>query len=104
MIVFFVGHDLSYLLFYDAVQKNFLDKKENKFIHLYFRPSAYLYAKFILKKNVIFIPFLGGGNFKHKIQKSIQPKVNLNFYGKELSPHERNSLLSKFLYAACVAD
>jgi capsular polysaccharide export protein len=96
MKILFVGHDLAYLLFYDAVQKNIPENNQNKFIHLYFRPSANLYAKFSLKKNVICIPSLSGEKSKSNIPKSIESEVVLDFYGKELSVLEKRSLLSKY--------
>jgi capsular polysaccharide export protein len=98
MKVLFVGHDLSYLLFYDAIQKNIPPKKTNKFIHLYFRPSAYLYAKFVLNRDAIHLPFFKTKNIEHISSKNNKSSINLDFYGKNIAIQDKQLLLSKFYF------
>jgi capsular polysaccharide export protein len=98
MKVLFVGHDLSSLLFYDAIQKYMSPKNTKKFIHLYFRPSAYLYAKFILKRDVVHPPFFKAKNIEHVYTKNNKSRINLDFYGKNIAIQDKQLLLSKFYF------
>ena len=47
MKVLFVGHDISYVNFYSEIEKALRKRTELSSLHLYFRPSAWIYARLL---------------------------------------------------------
>lgn len=52
MKILFVGHDINYVRFYYAVESALRFRTQLSTLHLYSRPSAWLYARLILKITV----------------------------------------------------
>lgn len=81
MKILFVGHDITYALFYASIEANFIESQHISTKHIYIRPSAWAYAKFILKINASSPSLMRV--FSNIFSTKINPKeaiVDLSFY------------------------
>lgn len=80
MNIIFIGHDISYVRFYAALESAMRERSHLNSLHVYFRPSAFLYAKFFLSLRAVspFIRrFFYGSSFKLQSQRM---PIDLKFY------------------------
>ena len=96
MKVLFVGHDISYVDFYYSIEKELLQRIAFSSLHLYFRPSAWLYAKLHLGLPAVspflrrfFLGFFGA-------QKTTMGTLDLRFYPSSKDATQRRKLIQLY--------
>jgi capsule polysaccharide modification protein KpsS len=96
MKILFVGHDISYVRFYSAVEIKLREKVKVESIHIYSRPSAWVYSKWVLCRQV-YSPCLVRFKLRSKEnKKGEKSNIDLRFYHKAIVPQQGEKLTNLF--------
>jgi capsule polysaccharide modification protein KpsS len=90
MKIIFIGHDITYAKFYNEIERELSAETFTKSFHLYFRPSAWLYAKYVLKLNTKTPAFVRIFSRWPKKNTDNSEKLDLKFYGPKHNANSRN--------------
>lgn len=93
--VLLIGHDISYVRFFATLEAN--SPKDIHFTHVYFRPSAWIYATLLLKLNAK-TPAIGRLLGYRYVDNSIQVTLDTKFYCKYLSTLNEGNFHQLFNY------
>jgi len=88
MNVIFIGHDLSYVKFYSQIQTAMSKRIKITSSHLYFRPSAWLYAKLVLRLSS-FTPCWTRIFRSWEVVPELDDMIDLRFYPKSSAIDQR---------------
>jgi capsule polysaccharide modification protein KpsS len=90
--VLFVGHDIAYVNFYSAIEKALRKRTEFSSLHLYFRPSAWLYARLLLR-----VPANSPSLKRLLVRLIVAPETNFDSIDLRFYPSTRDAIhRSKF--------
>jgi capsule polysaccharide modification protein KpsS len=97
MKILFVGHDITYARFYEAIQLSMVEEFEVSATHVYFRPSAWLYAKYIKKFKVFTTAILKKTTYHPNKRFQETSNLDLLFYGGVINVAQKNKFENLFM-------